>query len=217
MQLIIGNKNYSSWSLRAWLMLKAFEVEFEEVKLNLFSDEFYATLEKYTPLAKVPVLVDGELKVWDSLAICEYVNEQYLEGRGWPKEAAARARARAVVAEMHAGFNALRNEMPMNCRAKRRLDLSAAAKRDIQRMDSIWADLRSEHQAKGPWLLGEFSIVDVFFAPAVLRFVTYGTHLSSQSEEYKQVILEHPAMKAWLESALQETEFVEVDEAGEPV
>lgn len=217
MQLIIGNKNYSSWSLRAWLMLKAFEVEFDELKINLFTDEFYETLKQHTPVAKVPVLLDGELNVWDSLAICEYVNERYLEGAAWPSDMAERAKARAIVSEMHSGFNALRNEMPMNCRAKRKIELSPAAKNDVQKMDILWAELREAHKDTGPWLFGCFTIVDVFFAPAVLRFITYGTNVSQQSADYMQSVLQHPALQAWLDDALKETEVVVEDEAGEPV
>ncbi|WP_415905550.1 glutathione S-transferase family protein [Neptuniibacter sp. QD48_55] len=217
MQLIIGNKNYSSWSLRAWLMLKAFDVEFDELKINLFTDEFYETLKQHTPVAKVPVLLDDELNVWDSLAICEYVNERYLEGAAWPSDVSERAKARAIVSEMHSGFNALRNEMPMNCRAKRAIELSPAAQQDILRMDALWAELRATHQHSGPWLFGSFTIVDVFFAPAVLRFVTYGIELSPQSSAYMQTVLQHPALQAWVNDALQETEVVEEDEAGEPV
>ena len=121
MELVIGNKNYSSWSLRGWLMLKAFDIPFHEKKLQLFSDSFYQELESVTPMAKVPVLIDGGVNVWDSLAICEYVSEKYLEDKGWPKELTSRAIARAAVAEMHSGFSALRNEMPMNCRQSERL------------------------------------------------------------------------------------------------
>lgn len=217
MKLIIGNKNYSSWSLRAWLMLEAFGVEFEEQKLNLFSDEFYETLKLHTPVAKVPVLVDGDLNVWDSLAICEYISERYLQGKGWPSDVEERAKARAIVSEMHSGFNALRNEMPMNCRAKRALKLSAAALQDINRMDKLWSELRKSNQHKGAWLFGEFSIVDVFFAPAVLRFVTYGIEPSTEALAYMESVLAHPALQSWLDEALKEVEIVEEDEAGEPI
>ncbi|WP_415890868.1 glutathione S-transferase family protein [Neptuniibacter sp. SY11_33] len=217
MQLIIGNKNYSSWSLRAWLMLKAFEVEFDELKINLFTEEFYETLKQHTPVAKVPVLHDGELNVWDSLAICEYVNERYLDGAAWPSDMSERAKARAIVSEMHSGFNALRNEMPMNCRAKRKIELSPAAQQDIQRMDALWAELIATHKQSGPWLFGSFTIVDVFFAPAVLRFLTYGIELSPKSSDYVQTVLQHPALQAWISDALQETEVVDEDEAGEPL
>ncbi len=214
MKLYIGNKNYSSWSLRGWLVLKAFGLEFEEVVLKLFSDEFYQTLEGKTPAAKVPVLLDGEVKVWDSLAICEYVNETYLKGKGWPASVVDRARARAVVAEMHAGFFAVRNEMPMNCRAKRRVELTEAALSDIEKIDALWQALRKDYAAQGPWLFGKFSIADVFYAPVVLRFITYGTQVSELSAEYMKTVHNLPALQAWLEDALQETDIVEEDEAG---
>ena len=212
MELIIGNKNYSSWSLRGWLILKAFDLPFSEKKLSLFTESFYQELEHVTPVAKVPVLVDGDIKVWDSLAICEYVNEQYLEGKGWPVDPSQRAVARAVVAEMHSGFSALRNEMPMNCRARRTIELSEQAYNDIHRMDQLWRSCLA--QSGGPWLFGEFSIADVFYAPAALRFRTYDIELSECSTEYLQNILNHPALLAWLEGALQETEVVAEDEAG---
>ncbi len=133
MKLIIGNKNYSSWSLRGWLALKAFDVPFEEIKLSLFSDEFYTELAKHSPVGKVPVLVDGDLSVWDSLAICEYINETYLDGKGWPVDKSKRAVARSVVADMHSGLFGIRTEMPMNCLARRHVELSDQAKKKSPR------------------------------------------------------------------------------------
>ena len=215
MKLIIGNKNYSSWSLRGWLMLKAFDIPFEEISLTLFSDHFYTVLKDYTPVEKVPVLVDGELSVWDSLAICEYINEQYLDGKGWPKEVQARAIARAMVSEMHSGFTALRNEMPMNCRARRSVLLSEAAKTDIARIDRLWAECLSNYAGSNAWLFDEFGIVDVFFAPIALRFKTYGIQLSTESAAYQEHLLAHPAMALWLMDALKETDVIQEDEAGE--
>ena len=215
MELIIGNKNYSSWSLRGWLMLRAFDLPFTEKKLKLFTDDFYEQLKEYTPVAKVPVLVDGDINVWDSLAICEYINEQYLNGKGWPQETSQRAIARAVVAEMHSGFFDLRNEMPMNCRARKTLILSELALKDVARIDQLWVESINRSAGKGAWLFGEFSIVDVFYAPVALRFRTYGVELSPQSAEYCQHVLNHPALVEWLEDALQETDIVIEDEAGE--
>ncbi|AGH43444.1 glutathione S-transferase domain-containing protein [Paraglaciecola psychrophila 170] len=137
MQLYIGNKNYSSWSLRAWIMLAKSEVKFEEVKLLLGTSEFYQRLEKVTPTHKVPAVVDGNVKVWDSLAICEYINDAYLSGSAWPELARQKAEARAIACEMHSGFNGVRNEMPMNIRAKRKIVLSEHAKNDILRIQQI--------------------------------------------------------------------------------
>jgi len=217
MELIIGNKNYSSWSLRGWLMLKAFELPFEETQLSLFSTAFYQRLSDLNTANKVPVLVDGENRIWDSLAICEYVNETKLDGRGWPADTQLRAEARSVACEMHSGFSGLRNEMPMNCRARRQVELSAEAQKDIQRIDQLWSELTGRCAEDGPWLFGTYSIADVMFAPVVLRFVTYGVEVSEASQRYMESVLSHPALKAWLEEALKETEIVEEDEAGVPI
>lgn len=217
MELIIGNKNYSSWSLRGWLVLAAFELNFSERKLTLFSEQFSQQLAEVTPEGKVPVLVDGDTVVWDSLAICEYVNERYLAGRGWPEDMASRALARAVSAQMHSGFNALRNEMPMNCRALRKIDFSAAALEDIRKIEDLWLQLREQNAARGPWLFGEFSIADVMYAPVVLRFVTYRPTLAAATHSYMETVLAHPAIQLWQQQALEETDIVEADEAGQPV
>ncbi|SBS34871.1 Stringent starvation protein A [Marinomonas aquimarina] len=217
MKLIIANKNYSSWSLRGWLALKAFDVPFEEVKLTLFSEHFYEALSLYSPVKKVPVLVNDGVVVWDSLAIAEYVNETFLDGKAWPSAAADRAMARSVVAEMHSGYSALRNEMPMNCRARRRIEASSQAQMDIKNILALWQTLRHKSQAKGDFLFGEFSLADAFFAPVVFRFVTYGVAMTGLAKAYHQTMLDHPAMQAWLEEALKETDIVAEDEAGEPV
>lgn len=217
MKLIIANKNYSSWSLRGWLALKAFDVPFEEIKLTLFTEHFYEALSLYSPVKKVPVLVNGDVAVWDSLAISEYINETFLDFKGWPQDPADRAFARSMVAEMHSGYSALRNEMPMNCRARRRIDASQQAKNDIKNILALWHKLRSKNQAKGDFLFGEFSLADAFFAPVVFRFMTYGVEMNGLAKEYHQTMLDHPAMQAWLEDALKETDIVEEDEAGEPV
>ena len=217
MKLIIGNKNYSSWSLRGWLALKAFNIPFEEIKLALSTEAFYKELAQYTPIGKVPVLVDGDLSVWDSLAICEYINETYLDGKGWPADKSQRARARSIVADMHSGFFGIRNEMPMNCRAKRHVELSDQAKQEIANLDRIWSEQRHNNAQNGPYLFGEFSLADAFFAPVIFRFMTYGVELSETARDYHHTMLAHPAMKAWLEDALTETDIVEADEAGEAV
>lgn len=215
MKLIIANKNYSSWSLRGWLALKAFDVPFEEINLKLFTDEFYQVLESYGAAGKVPVLVDDGLTVWDSLAICEYVNDKCLSGKGWPDDLTARAQARSYVAEMHSGFMSLRNEMPMNCRARRMVNLTDSAKKDIEQVDKLWSEACQRYSNEGPWLFGQFSLADVFYAPVVLRFVTYGIEVSEVSQRYMDAVMAHPAIGEWLQEALKETEIVELDEAGE--
>jgi glutathione S-transferase len=217
MKMIIGNKNYSSWSLRGWLALKAFDIPFEEVKLVLFSETFYSELKKHSPVGKVPVLVDGDLSVWDSLAICEYVNENYLDNQGWPADKHQRAKARSIVAEMHSGLFGIRGEMPMNCRAKRKVELTDKAKQEVLWLDNTWAELRAQNVSQGAYLFGAFSMADVFFAPVVFRFMTYGIELCKASRAYADTMLAHPAMQSWLADAKSEVDIVGADEAGEPV
>lgn len=156
MQLFIGNQNYSSWSLRAWLIFSQYDLKVDVTKLTLFTEDFYDKLASVTPTAKVPTLVDGEVTVWDSLAILEYVNEQYLQGKAWPSHVVDKAKARAISAEMHSGFFDLRNELPMNCRARRKVDLSDGALKDIARIDAIW----SEQMAKFPDAFFVWRVVD---------------------------------------------------------
>jgi len=217
MKLIIGNKNYSSWSLRPWLALKAFGVPFEEIELGLFTESFYTELAKYSPAGKVPVLVDGDINVWDSLAICEYINENYLNNKGWPENKSLRAQARSFVAEMHSGLFAVRGEMPMNCRGRKKLTLSQDAKKEVEWLDNTWAKLRTQNETKGDYLFGEFSLADAFFAPVVFRFATYGIEVSDLSKDYMKTMLAHPAMQEWLKSATTEESVIEVSEVGNPV
>lgn len=214
MKLVIGNKNYSSWSLRPWLLLSAFGVAFEEVQESLQQEGIKERFSKYSPSCKVPVLIDGDLHIWDSLAICEYVSETYLNGHGWPGDKALRAEARAVTAEMHSGFSGLRNEMPMNCRATRQIEPSSAAQADISRIDQIWSQCTEQNAQLGPWLFGEFSIADCFFAPVASRFATYSTPLSPAAQAYADRLLNHESFVKWIEAAKEETEIVPEDEAG---
>lgn len=215
MKLIIGNQNYSSWSLRAWLIFAQHDIDVEITKIPLFSDTFYQTLKAITPTLKVPALVCEEVTVWDSLAILEYVNEAILDGQALPRSQAERAKARAVAAEMHSGFGDLRNEMPMNCRAKRKVNLSENALKDIARIDQLW----SQQMALYPdgWLFGEWSIADAMYAPIALRFETYGIPLSDSAAHYQRKVLNSPAIQRWLAEASQENDIVPEDEAGEPV
>lgn len=214
MKLVIANKNYSTWSLRPWLLLSHHNVVFDEVFESLGGDDLTERLRRHSPSARVPVLVHDNLTVWDSLAICEYISEIELEGRGWPGEIRERSQARSISAEMHAGFTALRSEMPMNIRARRTIEPSAAALRDIQRIDEIWSDCRKQAGSRGKWLFGEFSIADCMFAPVALRFMTYGADLSEASRTYMESILEHPGIVKWMTAAKTETEIIPADEAG---
>ncbi|WP_087020724.1 glutathione S-transferase family protein [Thaumasiovibrio subtropicus] len=215
MDLYIANQNYSTWSLRAWLCLAQHNIDANIIKLTLFTDEFYQTLSSVSPAAKVPALVDGDVAVWDSLAIAEYLNETVLEGKGWPADRAQRAKARALAAEMHSGFFALRNEMPMNCRAIRNLTPSVDAQRDIARIDEIFQ--QQMRAFPDGWLFGEWSIADAMFAPVALRFKTYQVELSPLAKQYQEKVLNSAAIQRWLAEASLETDIVEEDEAGEPV
>lgn len=214
MQLVIGNKNYSSWSLRPWLFLDGAGIEFEEIQETLKAEGRKERFSKYSATSKVPVLIDNNLTVWDSLAICEYVSETYLDGKGWPADKKQRALARAIVAEMHSGLSALRNALPMNCRATRKVELSEQVKLDIQRVDNIWSEYAAKDNDGELRLFGGFSIADCFYAPVVFRFKTYGIPLSEKANAYFQSMLKHPSMQKWLTAALAEEEIIEDDEAG---
>ncbi|MBN3563608.1 glutathione S-transferase family protein [Aliamphritea spongicola] len=215
MELIIGNKNYSSWSLRPWLMLKACNIEFDERRLALRTPEFAEQIKAVSPTAKVPALIDGDVKVWDSLAICEYLNDTCLNGEAWPSDPAKRAQARAISCEMHSGFMALREELPMNCRARRFVDLSTEALKDVWRIDLMWQELRYEHQEIGPWLFGELSIADFMYAPVALRFNTYGPAISPLSKAYVETVMAHPAIMEWVAASAEEEEVLEDAEVGQ--
>ncbi|HEY6940006.1 glutathione S-transferase family protein [Dokdonella sp.] len=212
--LVIGNKNYSSWSLRPWLLLRNHGVAFDEHRLLLDTPEFAREIGRWSPGRTVPALRHGDLVVWDSLAICEYANETFLDGAGWPREAAARAVARAVSAEMHSGFRALRTRMPMN--ARRRVQGFAYGddvRADIERVFAIWRDCRARFGAGGPFLFGAFSIADAMYAPVVLRFVTYGVAIEPGLEAWADALLALPAMREWLRDSAAESEVVAATEA----
>jgi len=217
MKLVIANKNYSSWSLRPWLLLSTFEIEFEEIKLSLLPLGLSDRLGQYSPTKKVPVLIDGELTVFDSLAICEYISEQYLNGLAWPKDINVRAEARSICAEMHSGFFALRGKLPMNCRAKRNIELTEDVKLDIARIDDIWFGCRTKYSKLGPWLFGEFSIADCFFAPVALRFSTYQVSMSDISSAYMNFVLGSQYIVRWIEDATREVEIILPGEVGDEV
>jgi glutathione S-transferase len=215
MKLVIGNKNYSSWSLRAWLMLAANKISFEEIRVPLSTPDSHTELKKYSDAAKVPVLLDKGSVIWDSLAICEYVSEQYLDGKAWPFDPMDRALARSCCAEMHSSFFLVRGEMPMNCRAvNRRIDINEELQKEISRIDTIWKDLLTRYSSVGPYLFGEFSIADCMFAPLVFRFNTYDIAISDVSRNYMQTMLDHSDMQRWLEDGRQEKEKIEIEETG---
>jgi len=211
--LIIGNKNYSSWSMRPWIALRAAGVPFTEQKLGLFTEEFSRRLGAVTPAGLVPVLLDGDFAVWDSLAICEYAAERHEDASLWPRDSKARARARSLAAQMHSGFGALRQAMPMNVEAHLPgIDIPQAAQQDISRVQAIWHDTRAEFGQGGSFLFGAFSIADAFFAPVVSRFTTYGIAAAGPVRDYMDAVLALPAMQEWMRDARAEATFVEADE-----
>jgi glutathione S-transferase len=212
LKLVIGNKNYSSWSLRPWVLLKAFDVHFIEENVTLADEGLRDRLLAFSPSARVPVMIERDLTIWDSLAICEYINDIHLDGKGWPHVPKERAKARAITCEMHAGFSALRSQLPMNIRAKRSVEMTPALEQDIARVDEIW---RNHH--RNGWLFETFSIADCFYAPVAFRFETYGIELSEEARNYQQKLLDHAALQAWRDGALSETETLACEEVGVPV
>lgn len=213
LSLVIGNKNYSSWSLRAWLYLAVNDVPFDEIKLSLDTTEFQSEIGQYSPTRCVPVLLDGDSKVWDSLAIIQYVERHFPTSVSWPDTKALEALALSAVMEMHSGFQALRGNYPMNCRMKPfKAPLIGNVERDIARLDQLWTDLMEASNNEGPFLLGKLSIVDIYFAPVVFRCNTYQLPLSEQCTKYLGRMLELPAMKAWAQAGEGEEEIVSADE-----
>jgi glutathione S-transferase len=203
--LVIGNKNLSSWSLRPWLVLKRYGFEFREVGLPLDTPEFEAQIGRYSGARRVPVLLVGDVHIWDSLAIIEYLNEQ-VQGRAWPAEPLVRAHARSVSAEMHSGFKALREQWPMHTTGRNSsVPLSPEGLNDVARIQAIWQDCRTKYGKRGPWLFGEFSIADAMYAPVVLRFNHFGaTTLTPDSQAYMQQWLQDPIMREWISGAERE-------------
>lgn len=214
--LVIGNKNYSSWSLRAWLLLTEAGIEFSEQRIPLDIDSTAAELARTSPSGRVPVLMLGDELIWDTLAIAETVAERWPEKELWPADAAARAHARSISAEMHAGFVSLRETMPMNCRAMgRTVSIPDDLATDINRILDIWADCQRRYHSTGDWLFGKFSVADAMYAPVVLRFRTYGINLPDSASTYPERLLNSAAMQNWLAAAESEIEVIKTDETGQ--
>jgi glutathione S-transferase len=211
MQLIIANKNYSSWSMRSWVLLKAFDIPFEEKLLCYPTEQKDGLFEQDTPTGKVPVLIDNEFLIWDTLAIAEYLAEKYPEKNLWPVDLKQRTRARCIAAEMHSGFLNLREHCGMNIRAQfqkvgaQLWEEHLKLQHDIARIEKIWSDRPSVDG----FLCGNFSIADAFYAPVVTRILTYGLPVSENTQRYMQSMLLHPAVKAWIDEALTEINKVE--------
>jgi glutathione S-transferase len=213
-QLIIGNKNYSSWSLRAWICLRKAGIEFEEIRQPLYIAGYRDKLLQYGPTGLVPVFRQGDLTIWDSLAICEYLAE--LQTSLWPVDTQQRAYARAICAEMHAGFRAIRSQIPMNCRAiKRHVRFSPELQVELKRVETIWSNCRRQaHAGKGPWLFGRFTIADAMYLPLVLHFNSYGVVMNQVCGEYMDMVLNDQDVKTWLVSARLEAEIITECEIG---
>lgn len=205
--LVIGNKAYSSWSLRVWLAMRQSALAFDEVRIPLYQDGHVAKIRGYSAAGKVPVLLHGATTVWESLAICEYLAERHPDKGLWPADSAARAYARSISTEMHAGFSALRSALGMNVRRIiPRADVPTEVANDIARVESIWNE--SLRRWGGPFLLGEFSIADAMYAPVATRFKTYSIALSGPAQRYANTLLGLPAMQEWYAAAAAETEVL---------
>jgi glutathione S-transferase len=207
--LVIGDKNLSSWSMRPWLVMRHFGVPFQEIGLLLDTPQFEQQILAYSGARRVPVLLDGPQRIWDSLAIVEYVNER-LDGRAWPADAAVRAHARSVSCEMHSGFATLRTTWPMRVVGRNpRVPLAPAGLADVARIDEIWQDCRARYAERGPWLFGAFSIADAMYAPIVMRFTHYeiaraAPPLSDAAKAYCEHWLQDAHMQAWCADAERE-------------
>ncbi|MDB5727767.1 MAG: glutathione S-transferase family protein [Noviherbaspirillum sp.] len=209
LKLVIGNKNYSSWSMRPWVALKAFGIPFDEIRIGLDQADTSARIAHYSAAGRVPVLLAGDITVWDSLSICEYVAEQFPDKRMWPGDVEARAMARSICAEMHSGFTGVRSAMWMNIRARfPGKGRTPAAQADIGRICEIWETCLSQ---SGPhqFLFGDFSIADAYFSPVVMRFRTYGVAMAPALDAYAERVARHPAVAQWMMEALAESERIE--------
>ena len=211
LKLVIGNKNYSSWSMRPWLALRANGIAFEEIFVPLYTGE--ADKERilgFTHSGKVPALVDADITIWDSLAIIEYVAERFPQARLWPEDRASRAHARSISAEMHSGFMALRNECGMNLhRPIRAIALSADARANVARIQEIWIECRERYGKLGPFLFGQFGAADAMYAPVVHRLRTYAIPVVQEAQTYMETMLALPAFQEWTRAGLAESLVIE--------
>jgi glutathione S-transferase len=205
LKLIIGNKNYSSWSLRPWIALRHAGIPFDEEVVPLYEPGSRERVLAYSSAGKVPVLIDGDMTIWESLAIIEYLAERFPKAQLWPADVAARALARSVAAEMHAGFVALRRHCPMNMRRDgRKRELTAEVEADVRRIEQIWTDCRARFGAAGPFLFGAFGAADAMYAPVVSRFTSYGIGMGAAAESYMQAVTALPAYREWRTAGLAE-------------
>jgi glutathione S-transferase len=212
LKLVIGNKNYSSWSMRPWLAMRASDIAFEEVFIRLYTDDKADKdrILSFSPAGKVPALIDGDVTVWDSLSIIEYLAEKFPQSRLWPEDWARRAHARSISAEMHSGFMALRNECGMNLhRPVGAVELSDDARANVARIQEIWADCHRRYGKEGPFLFGAFSGADAMFAPVAHRFRTYAIEMTDDARHYFDAMMSLPAFQEWTRAGLAETLVIE--------
>jgi len=217
LRLIIGNKNYSSWSFRPWIAMKVAGIAFEEEVISLDAADFKSRLGRVSGTGKVPALVDGDVHVWESLAILEYLAEQFPAADLWPSDRAARAHARAIAAEMHAGFVPLRRHLPMNMwRPVKPRDLTPEATANVRRLEAMWADCRTRFGVGGPFLFGRFGAADAMYAPVVARFHTYAVAVGPATSAYMAAVMALPAWREWHDAAVQEPWVLAEDEVDWP-
>jgi len=203
--LVIGNKNYSSWSLRPWLALAHHKIAFEEVIIPIHTPETPAAIGKYSPAGKVPVLIDGEATIWESIAILEHLAERFPDAKLWPADFAARAHARAISSEMHSGFSALRVHCPMKLKRKKKRPLTPEVETNVRRITEIWRNARARFGAGGEFLFGAFSAADCMYAPVATRFMSYEVDVDPVSKAYIDAIYRLPAFRDWQKAGLSET------------
>ena len=217
LHLVIGNKNYSSWSMRPWIGMKVAGIPFDETVLPLFEPDTKARMAKISGTGKVPTLIDGDVHIWESLAILEYLAEKFPQAGLWPAESAARAHARAIANEMHAGFQPLRSQLPMCMwRPVERRPLTAEAAANAARIDAMWSDCRARFGKGGPFLFGTFSAADAMYAPVVSRFHTFGVEVGAPARAYMDAVMALPAWKEWTAAALAEEWVLPDDEVDWP-
>lgn len=214
LQLVIGNKIFSSSSLRSWLLLREFNIDFEEIRIALFQPDTAEKLGVYSPSLKVPVLIHDEIKVWDSMAIAEYINDTFLEGRGWPHSTLKKAAARSICAELHSGFQQLGKDWPMNTQIRVKMNTTEIIEDEIARLDAIMYCSRRKYGQNGDYLFGNFSIADSMIAPFAVALDAYGAHLNEKSQRYVDTLLDNPHVQSWMDDANAEADQYYLEKAG---
>jgi glutathione S-transferase len=209
-RLVIGNKNYSSWSMCPWLLLKMYGIDFDEIQIRLFQDNTAEKIGPYSPSLKVPVLLYKGTTIWDSLSICEFISENLLNGFGWPTNLKSKANARSISAEVHSEFTILKKEWPMNCKASYRLNPSDELQNEIARINTIWGYYRQRFAGNGNYLYGRFSIADCMFAPIAVSFQSYGAELCEEANTYMENLLKNPFVNEWKISGRREKENLSI-------